>query len=149
MRRPASAGGKSDSPLASFYFGSFRNNYVDNRPEKRYREMESFPGFEIDEISRPPLRQADRRGQPAADALRRGRHGRILPDYVRPAVFAGAMLTQDPEGDSHHYMNVGAQLDFNFNVAMRLPMVFSIGAGGGFEDGDYRKTELLASLKIM
>ena len=45
------AGAARDSPLAAFYFGSFRNNYVDNRPEKRYREMESFPGFEIDEIA--------------------------------------------------------------------------------------------------
>ena len=44
------AGGKAASPLGSFYFGSFRNNYVDNRPEKRYREIESFPGFEIDQI---------------------------------------------------------------------------------------------------
>ena len=43
-------GGKSESPLGSFYFGSFRNNYVDNRPEKRYRELESFPGFEIDQL---------------------------------------------------------------------------------------------------
>ena len=37
--------GERSSPLAAFYFGAFRNNYVDDRPEKRYREMESFPGF--------------------------------------------------------------------------------------------------------
>ncbi len=45
------AWGQRAHPLAAFYFGSFRNNYVDDRPEKRYREMESFPGFEIDEIA--------------------------------------------------------------------------------------------------
>ncbi|HEU0310527.1 MAG TPA: hypothetical protein VFR36_04845, partial [Sphingomicrobium sp.] len=44
-------GGDSDSPLGALYFGSFRNNYVDNRPEKRYRELEAFPGFEIDQIA--------------------------------------------------------------------------------------------------
>jgi hypothetical protein len=43
-------GGPSESPLGALYFGSFRNNYVDNRPEKRYRELEAFPGFEIDQI---------------------------------------------------------------------------------------------------
>ena len=59
------------------------------------------------------------------------------------------MATQSPDGRSHRYYNVGGQLDFNFNVALRLPMVFSIGAGGGWADGDYRKTEVLASLKIM
>ena len=80
------------SPLASFYFGSFRNNYVDDRPEKRYRELESFPGFEIDEIAArrfgkltgevnlPPVRFAEV-GTPL-----------IYLSYIRPAVFAGAML---------------------------------------------------------
>ena len=143
------AGGKKLNPLASFYFGSFRNNYVDDRPEKRYREEESFPGFEIDEIAArrfakltgevnlPPIRFAEV-GTPA-----------FFLTHLRPAVFAGAMATQDPAGHGHRYYNAGAQLDLNFNVAMRLPMIFSIGAAGGWEDGDYRKTEFLASLKIM
>jgi hypothetical protein len=63
--------GPKESPLGSFYFGSFRNNYVDNRPEKRYRELEAFPGFEIDqidarrfakligEVNLPPIRFAE------------------------------------------------------------------------------------------
>ena len=37
----------------------------------------------------------------------------------------------------------------SFTVALRLPMVLSLGAAAGFEDGHYRKTEWLASLKIM
>jgi hypothetical protein len=135
--------------LAAYYFGSFRNNYVDNRPEKRYREMESFPGFEIDEITArkfarvtgevnlPPVRFAEV-GTPA-----------FYLSYVRPAVFAGAMATQAPEGGGHHYYDLGAQLDLNFTIALRLPMVFSVGAAGGWVDGHYRKTEFLASLKIM
>ena len=36
-------GGERNSPLAAYYFGAFRNNYVDDRAEKRYREMESIP----------------------------------------------------------------------------------------------------------
>ena len=59
------------------------------------------------------------------------------------------MATEEPDGGSRTYANVGAQLDLNFTVAMRLPMVLSVGAAAGFRDGDYRKTELLASLKIM
>jgi hypothetical protein len=143
------AWGERLHPLAAFYFGSFRNNYVDNRPEKRYREMESFPGFEIDEIAArkfakltgevnlPPIRFAEV-GTPA-----------FFLSYLRPAVFAGAMAAQSPNGDGHHYMDVGAQLDLNFTVALRLPMVLSVGAASGWVDGDYRKTEWLASLKIM
>lgn len=136
-------------PLAAFYFGSFRNNYVDDRPVKRYREMESFPGFEIDEIAvrrfgrvtgevnLPPLRFAEV-GTPA-----------IYLSYIRPALFAGFMAAESPDGSNHQYSNVGAQFDLNFTVALRLPMVLSFGAAAGFEDGHYRKTEWLASLKIL
>jgi hypothetical protein len=144
-----SAFGQRANPLAAFYFGSFRNNYVDDRAVKRYREVESFPGFEIDEITArrfakvtgelnlPPIRFAEL-GTPA-----------FFLSYVRPAIFAGGMVTHEPDGSSHDYANAGAQLDLAFTVAMRLPMVFSVGAGGGWRDGHYRKTELLASLKIM
>jgi hypothetical protein len=143
------AWGRPLHPLASFYFGSFGNNYVDNRPEKRYREMESFPGFSIDEIAArrfgkltgeinlPPLRFAEV-GTPA-----------FFLSYVRPALFAGAMATDAPDGSSHRYYDLGTQLDLNFTVALRLPMVFSVGAAAGWADGHYRKTEWLASLKIM
>ena len=87
------------------YFGSFRNNYVDNRPEKRYREMESFPGFEIDEIAArrfakltgemnlPPVRFAEV-GTPAfypelcpPGAVRRQRWRRRRPDGTQPPLF--------------------------------------------------------------
>ena len=142
-------GGQRANPLAAYYFGAFRNNYVDDRAVKRYREMESFPGFEIDEIAArrfgrvtgeinlPPIRFAEL-GVPA-----------FYMSYVRPAAFAGFMATESPDGRNHRYEDVGAQLDFNFTVALRLPMVFSVGAAGGWEDGHYRKTEWLASLKIM
>ena len=143
------AGGDRTSPLSAFYFGSFRNNYVDDRPEKRYREMESFPGFSIDEIAArrfakltgeinlPPVRFAEV-GTPA-----------FFLSYVRPAIFGGGMATEAPDKSSHNYANLGAQLDLNFTVALRLPMIFSVGAAAGWRDGHYRKTEWLASLKIM
>jgi hypothetical protein len=142
-------GGQRQSPLAAYYFGSFQNNYVDNRSVKRYREMESFPGFDIDEIAArrfakltgevnlPPVRFAEV-GTPA-----------FYLSYIRPAVFAGAMATRAPDGSGHRYYDLGSQLDLNFTVALRLPMVFSVGAAAGWEDGRYRKTEWLASLKIM
>jgi len=143
------AGGRRSSPLAAFYFGAFRNNYVDDRPEKRYREMESFPGFSIDEIAArrfarltsevnlPPIRFAEI-GTPA-----------FFLSYVRPAVFGGFMATEEPDRTSHHYADLGTQLDLNFTIAMRLPMIFSVGAASGWRDGHYRKTEWLASLKIL
>ena len=142
-------GGQRENPLAAYYFGSFRNNYVDDRSEKRYREMESFPGFEIDEIA--ARRFVKTTGEINLPPIRFAEVGTaaFYLSHVRPAAFAGAMATQSPDGRSHHYYNLGGQLDFNFTVAMRLPMVLSIGAAAGWDDGDYRKTEMLASLKIM
>ena len=54
---PASPAASSISPLAAYYFGSFRNNYVDDRPVKRYRELESMPGLRDRRDRRAPLRQ--------------------------------------------------------------------------------------------
>jgi hypothetical protein len=142
-------GGPRESPVAAYYFGAFRNNYVDDRPEKRYREMESFPGFEIDEIAaRKFARVTGEVNLPPVRFAEVGTAAFYL-SYIRPAVFAGAMATQAPEGGGHHYYDLGAQLDLNFTVALRLPMVFSVGMAGGWRDGRYRKTEWLASLKIM
>ena len=84
--------GNKDSPLGSFYFGSFRNNYVDNRPEKRYRELEAFPGFEIDQIDARDFGKLIG-DQHAADPFRRNGNAEHLSEHARPALFAGAMLT--------------------------------------------------------
>ena len=143
------SGGSRLNPLAAYYIGAFRNNYVDDRPEKRYRELESFPGFDVDEIAArkfakvtgeinlPPVRFAEV-GTPA-----------LYLSYLRPAAFAGHMVTQAPDGSGHHYSDIGAQLDLNFTVALRLPMVLSVGTAAGWADGHRRRTEWLASLKIM
>ena len=143
------AGGEALHPLASFYFGSFRNNYVDNRPEKRYRELESFPGFDIDEIA--ARRFARLTGEVNLPPVRFAEVGTPLLylSYIRPAVFGGVMATGAPDGSGHRYYDLGTQLDLNFTVALRLPMVFSVGAAAGWADGHYRKTEWLASLKIL
>ena len=144
------AGGDRHHPLGAFYFGSFRNNYVDNRPEKRYRELESLPGYEIDQISSrrfakltgevnlPPIRFAEL-GTPA-----------FYMSYARPALFAGTMFNHAPNGRDYRLADVGAQVDLAFTVALRLPMIFSFGVAHGFGDRDIRgRNELLASLKIM
>jgi hypothetical protein len=50
----ASAGsalaGDRTQPFARFYFGGFANNWVDRREIKQYRNAESFPGLEINEV---------------------------------------------------------------------------------------------------
>ena len=139
--------GNAASSLRNFYFGAFGNNYVDDRQVKRYREYDSFPGFDIDAIDArgfvksvaewnlPPVRFADV-GSPA-----------LYLSSVRPALFAGVLAANPGAGDAHASETVGIQVDFNFTVAVRLPMTFSIGYGKGFGGGS--RHEILASLKIL
>ena len=111
--------------------------------------MESFPGFEIDEIA--PRRFARVTGEINLPPIRFAEVGTpaFYLSYIRPAAFAGFMATHNADGTNHRYTDVGGQLDLSFTVALRLPMVFSVGAAAGFDDGHYRKTEWLASLKIL
>lgn len=143
-------GGPSESPLGAYYFGSFRNNYVDNRPEKRYRDLESFPGFEIDEIAARKFGKLT--GEINLPPVRFEEVGTaaFFLSYARPALFAGTMLLGAPTGRSYRLGDVGLQVDLGFTVIMRLPMVFSFGVAKGFGDKDIDgRTEWLASLKIL
>jgi len=43
--------GETDKTNSYFYFGGFGNNWVDYRNPQQYREMQSFPGVQIDQLS--------------------------------------------------------------------------------------------------
>ena len=45
-------------PFAQFYFGGFGNNWVDHLEVKRFRDSESFPGLEINQIGAAELRES-------------------------------------------------------------------------------------------
>ena len=144
------AGGNRHNPLTPFYFGGFKNNYLDDKEVKRYREFDTFPGFEIDEISAersfaksvlewnlPPVRFEDF-GTPS-----------LYLGSIRPAVF-GSVLFADPGLSSERTLgNIGGQIDFNFTLAHRLPMTLSVGYAAGIEEWEKRDEKWLISLKIM
>ena len=143
-----SNGGVLD-PLARYYFGSFGNNYLDNREIKRYREYSSFPGFEIDELSGtdfvksmiewnlPPIRFREV-GTPS-----------FFLKHVRPAVFVGGLRTEVGDLPDRTVTSIGAQLDLEFTISHRLPMTLSVGYASGYEDGERVSNEWMISLKIL
>ena len=151
-----SAGGMSwgseNNVLDYFYFGAFGNNYVDNGEVKRYRDYDSFPGFQIDEIGAkdfpkstlewnlPPIR-FEEIGVPA-----------YYLGSIRTALFGGALWTDSgpPAPDDHVLEDAGIQLDLNFTVDVNLPMTLSVGFAHGFGDATlHGREEILASLKIL
>ncbi|HEU0277363.1 MAG TPA: hypothetical protein VFQ95_06040 [Rhodanobacteraceae bacterium] len=148
------SGGSRANNLANFYFGGFRNNYVDNEDPKHYREFDSFPGFEIDELAGhafakstlelnlPPWR-FDNVGSPG-----------FFLKWIRPALFTGALVT-DPGRAALRATtrNAGLQLDLDFSVLNHLPMTLSGGYARGFggagEGSRGGADEWMISLKIL
>ena len=141
--------GDDDSPLASSYLGGFGNNFVDDRAVKRYRETQSFPGFEINEIDAQKFAKAVAEINLPPARFRDVGTPSLYLSSARPAVFAGVLATETAAGESRTYQSVGAQVDFNFTVALRLPMVLSLGYAESFEGGERRGSEVMLSLKIM
>ena len=143
------AGGDKNNALGDFYLGSFGNNYVDDGEVKRYRDFDSFPGFGIDEIAArsfakgvvelnlPPLRFSDI-GTPS-----------FFLSSMRPAVFSGVLYDDVGTAPSRTLGDVGGQLDWNFTVALRLPMTLSLGYAAGLEAHERAHNELMLSLKIL
>ena len=142
-------GGDDASPLSAWYMGAFGNNYVDDREIKRYREFDSFPGFEINEIEAQTFARAiGEINLPPARFEDIGVASFFLSS-VRPAFFGGVLETEDRSGERRSLQTLGVQTDWNFTVAHRLPMTLSLGYARGFEDGETLSDEVLLSLKIM
>ncbi|MGQ0532102.1 MAG: YncE family protein [Caulobacteraceae bacterium] len=142
-------GGDETSPLSSFYMGAFGNNYVDDREVKRYRDFDSLPGFDINEISARSFARAV--GEINLPPIRFEEVGVpvLYLSSMRTGLFAGELYAEPASGDARSLQTIGIQTDWNFTVAHRLPMVFSLGYAEGFEDGERQGNEVLVSLKIM
>ncbi len=140
--------GDKDQEFSNFYFGGFRNNYVDDGDAKRYREPFSLPGFNIDDLNgRTFARSMLEWNLPPLRFQRFGTPGFYF-SWARPAIFATALVT-NPDSGSNTYYSVGSQIDFEFTVLSRLDMMFSIGYAAGFDGNSYDSDEAMASLKIL
>ncbi len=144
------AWGDRNNPFTNYYFGSFGNNWVDYRPEKRYREYYSFPGLEINaavgknydrfmiEWNLPPLRF---------------RHAGIPSFYMswaRFSLFSSGLITDfDNELFRRTLSNAGLQGDFRLIVMSHLKVTFSIGYARAFEQNKKTSDEFMISLKLL
>jgi hypothetical protein len=142
--------GNRDDPYANFFFGGFGNNYVDaNRPEKRYREYDSFPGFGINEISsRRFTRHMVEANLPPYVFESVGTPAFYLA-WLRPSVFSSALFTERTASQRGRYANAGAQVDLRFSVLHWYDMTLSVGDAVGYRASERAGHEWMVSLKIM
>jgi hypothetical protein len=144
------AGGQRDDPVASFYFGGFGNNLVDNGNVKRYREFGAMPGFALDDIAgRHFVKQMVEWTLPPAVFESIGTPGFHL-SWARPALFASA-LWADPGGEAsaRKVASLGTQIDFRLSTLHWYEMMLSVGYARGFERSRAARDEWMVSLKIL
>jgi hypothetical protein len=139
----------ADEPFANFYFGGFGNNYVDHLTEKRYREYFAMPGAGLNEIGgRNFAKSTVEWNLPPLHFRRVGTPGFYLT-WMRPAVFAGGLVTNlDEAGIRRTVSNVGGQLDFRLNMLSSLDLTLSLGGAVAYERGVAPRREAVISLKL-
>ena len=145
-----SLSGRRVDAFANFYFGGFGNNWVDHRGIRQFREPESFPGLEINEVAganyarvqlewtSPPLRFR-RAGMPSF--------------YMRWAnlslVTTGLMTDLDDATLRRKLASVGAQLDVRLVTLSHLDSTLSFGWATALEQDRRPRSSFMASFKIM
>jgi hypothetical protein len=143
------AGDRND-PFANFFFGGFGNNWVDYRAIRQFRNTQSLPGLEINEVGGANYGRAQVEWM--LPPLRFRRVG-IPSFYLRWAdlsLFATGLMTDVDEAAVRRTIgSVGAQLDFRFVTLSHLNSTLSIGFAVAGERGLPVNTAWMFSFKIM
>jgi len=144
------ADGDRGDPFATFFFGGFGNNYVDDGEIKRYREHYALPGFELNALGGRSFGKSTLEWNlPPVVFDRIGTPGFYLA-WARPALFATALGTDlDNATNRIDAQSVGGQVDFRFQVLHRLDMTLSAGYGYGWAEDERAGEEVMLSLKIL
>ena len=146
--------GDSDSSFGNEYFGGFGNNYIDCGRIFRYRDVNSMPGTEIDNISAHSFCKA--MGEVNLQPVRFRNVGMLClyPTYAQMSLFA-ADLIANPWGKEqfNNYINVGAQLNIEVVLFNYMKTTWSFGYAQLFSQrssGLKRSGgEFLISLKLL
>ena len=143
------SGGNSAEPYGNFYFGSFGNNYVDDKEYRRYHEPGSFPGVKIDEISGHNYAKALLELNLPPVVFKHVGTPSLFANWASLALFAGGIVTNPADSNlRQNYYDAGAQLDIRL-VGMSLhQFTISFGYAAAFQGGHKISDEFMASFKI-
>ena len=145
-----SMGGDRDDPFARSYFGGFGNNWVDYRGIKQFRNTESFPGLDINQVSGATYGKAQVEWM--SPPLRFRKVG-VPSAYLRWAsltAFANGLVTDfDDESTRRGYVSAGAQADLRLITISQFESTFSVGFATAAGQHIPRRSSLMVSFKLM
>ncbi len=142
--------GDRDEPFANFFFGAFGNNWIDHLEIKRFREFESFPGVEINEIG--GINYGKLTVEWALPPLRFRQYGltSLYLRWTQLTLFTSSIITNFDHNDYRRSLvNIGGQLDFRLITFSYLKSTFSLGYAVAFEQDQKAATEFMISFKIL
>lgn len=140
--------GEPDKSNSYFYFGGFGNNYVDYRAAQQYRDMYSFPGKEINELSALNYGKLSAEVNLTPIRFRKLGFKSLYITYCRFTVFGMGLFTnlanEEPQGN---FYSSGVQTDIEIVLFSLLKSTLSFGyarAYGSDRPGD----QFMVSLKL-
>jgi len=144
------SGGPASDPFASFYFGAFGNNWVDDHPVQRYVEWTSFPGFQINQLQGQTFVRVMVEGKVPPLIFEKVGTPAFFLNWLRPELFA-AILATDPGRGAPGVMqtSTGLQIDLRFSVLFWYEMTLSAGFALGLQEWKRLSHEWMVSLKIL
>jgi hypothetical protein len=145
----ALAGDRTD-PFANFFFGGFGNNWVDYRAIRQFRNTESFPGLEINQVGGANYGRAQVEWMLPPLRFRRAGIPSFYLRWAGLSFFATGLVTNVDEAAVRRTLgSVGAQLDVRLVTLSHLNSTFSFGFALAGEEGGPLASELMFSFKIM
>ncbi|MCX6268864.1 MAG: hypothetical protein NTW16_16180 [Bacteroidetes bacterium] len=120
--------GESDKTNSYFYFGGFRNNYLEYRSAQQYRDMSGFPGLQIDQIS--ALNYGKLTTELDFRPIRFRKLGLLgfYSTYARFSIFGMGMFTNIANDQpQRNYFSSGIQLDLELVMFSLLKSTLSFG----------------------
>jgi len=142
--------GERKNTLSNIYFGGFGNNWVDYQEALRYRDFESFPGVEINEISAHNFAKLTSEINLRPLRFRNAGMLGFYATYARLSFFGMGLFTDLDSPDlQRNIFNAGAQVDFELVIFSLIKTTLSFGYAKAFEDNFLPKDQFMLSLKLL
>jgi hypothetical protein len=140
--------GDSDKTNSYFYFGGFGNNFVDYRSVQLYRDMSSFPGVPIDEISALNYGKLSTEVNFRPIRFKRLGWNGFYSTYARFTLFGMGIFTNiSNDQPQQNFYASGVQLEFEIVLFSLLKTTLSFGFSRAYGPM-LPKDEFMVSFKL-